>query len=107
MVAVNIVHMDASIWGDPKVFRPSRFNPEEAKTRAPYAFNPFGTGPRNCIGLRLALFEAKLAFVKILSKYQLSLGRDTPLEVTEIVRQGISAPAQPLYLKVARRTQNS
>ena len=103
-VAVNVVHMDASIWGDPEEFRPSRFDPEESKTRSPYAFNAFGIGPRNCIGVRLALFEVKLAFVKILSKYKLSMGKDTPLEITEFTKQGFADPAKPLYLKVSRRS---
>ncbi len=102
-VAVNVVHMDPAIWGDPEEFRPSRFEGEEAKKRSPYAFNSFGLGPRNCIGMRLALFEVKLAFVKILSKYQLQMGKDTPRGEIDLARSGFADPLKPLFLKVSPR----
>ena len=102
-VAVNVVHMNATIWGDPEEFRPSRFEGEEAKTRSSYAFNAFGMGPRNCIGMRLALFEVKLAFVKILSKYKLELGTNTPRENLQLAKAGLAEPLKPLFLKVLPR----
>ncbi|XP_075245810.1 cytochrome P450 3A19-like [Convolutriloba macropyga] len=102
-VAVNVIHNDPKIWGDPEVFRPSRFDPEETKERSPYAFNAFGVGPRNCIGMRLALFEVKMAFVKILSKYKLMRGRDTPDTFTNYLKQQFYDPVEPIFLKVARR----
>ena len=38
---------------------------------------PFGWGPCNCVGMRFALMEAKMALVNILRKYKLHTAPDT------------------------------
>ena len=48
--------------GQPPGVQPGEFFPEAKEKRHPYSFIPFGTGPRQCIGMRLALLEIKLAF---------------------------------------------
>ncbi|KAK2147643.1 hypothetical protein LSH36_543g01024, partial [Paralvinella palmiformis] len=64
------VHYDPDIWGDnPEQFNPERFSKEAIANRHPMAWMPFGLGPRNCIGLRFALVEAKMALAEILRKY--------------------------------------
>ena len=49
------------------------------------AHMPFGHGQRSCIGMRLALMEAKMALVGILKEYQFIEAPDT-----EKVRSSIS-----------------
>ena len=46
------------------------------------AYIPFGTGPRNCIGLRFAQLETKVAIIKMMRNFHLLKGKDTPLKVT-------------------------
>ncbi|XP_076323547.1 cytochrome P450 6g1-like [Tachypleus tridentatus] len=46
----------------------------------PLAWQPFGHGPRNCIGMRFAQLEAKMAISRIVQKYYLM-----PCEKTEKV----------------------
>ena len=45
----------------------------------PMVFQPFGGGPRNCIGIRLAMIIIKLATAQILLKFRLEPTASTPV----------------------------
>ncbi|XP_019636169.1 PREDICTED: cytochrome P450 3A27-like isoform X2 [Branchiostoma belcheri] len=53
------------------------FTSEEREKRDQYDWLPFGAGPRNCIGMRLAMMEAKIGLAKVLMKYRIRTGPDT------------------------------
>nr|KAG5685417.1 hypothetical protein BaRGS_008712 [Batillaria attramentaria] len=69
LVPVISIHRDPAIWPDPMTFDPERHTPEARATRHPYAFMPFGLGPRNCIGMRLAQLEIRMAIATILQHF--------------------------------------
>ncbi|MBV9227889.1 MAG: cytochrome P450 [Chloroflexi bacterium] len=64
-----VVHHRPDIWGDPEVFRPERWDPQNGQKVPPGAFFPFGGGPRICIGMPFAQFEAKLILTSILQRF--------------------------------------
>jgi len=70
------IQRDPDHYPDPLRFDPDRFLPEQK--RDPCAHLPFGVGPRNCIGMRFALFEAKVALVAVLRENTLKPGPRTP-----------------------------
>ncbi|CAN8004875.1 unnamed protein product, partial [Ixodes hexagonus] len=49
------------------------FSRENKRTIHPMAFQPFGNGPRNCVGIRFAQLEMKLTLAKLLTKYNILL----------------------------------
>ena len=61
---------DPEIYPDPETFDPENFSPEKKSTRSPYSYLSFGQGPRNCIGMRLALLFAKLAIIKMVYEFR-------------------------------------
>ena len=54
-----------------------RFSKENKSKIPPNAHMPFGAGPRQCIGMRLAILNAKTVLIEILRKYKFALSPDT------------------------------
>lgn len=69
LIPVYAIHNDPDLWEDPDKFDPERFNQENKESRHPFAYLPFGQGPRNCVGMRLAMLELKMAIAAILQKF--------------------------------------
>ena len=76
---IYAIHHNANYWPDPEQFIPERFTPEEKAKRHPLSYLPFGDGPRNCIGMRLALLEVKLAVVSIIQRIELKAIANTEI----------------------------
>lgn len=64
-------HRDPQFYSQPDKFDPDRFSDENKHKINPYAFLPFGMGPRNCIGSRFALLEAKILFYYLLLNFEI------------------------------------
>ena len=71
-IPIYALHHQAEFFPEPEKFVPDRFLPQNKDQLVPYSFMPFNTGPRNCIGSRFALLEAKTALVSVLLKYELN-----------------------------------
>ena len=56
MISVSGLHRDPNIYPNPDMFDPLRFSKENIAARSPYAYLPFGDGPRVCIGKLFSKF---------------------------------------------------
>ena len=72
---------DEKYFPNPEQFNPENFSKENKEKRNPYAFMPFGMGPRNCIGNRLAQLNLKSGLVHLLSGYKVLTCSKTPEEL--------------------------
>ena len=72
IIPLYAIHHQEEFFPEPFKFDPGRFMPENKDKLLPYTFLPFSVGPRNCIGARFALPEAKTALVSVLLKYNIN-----------------------------------
>jgi cytochrome P450 len=78
-------HRHPQFWKHPETFDPARFTPERETARHPYAYFPFGGGPRACIGSHFAMLEAKIAVAVLLQRFRVrSEQSDLPLDTAGI-----------------------
>jgi hypothetical protein len=59
------------------IYCASRFSKENKGSIDPYVYLPFGIGPRNCIGMRFALMNMKLAVTKVLQNFSFQPCQET------------------------------
>jgi len=71
VVAISpaLTHRHPKHWDDPERFDPERFTKERSTGRKPFAYFPFGGGPRLCIGHNFAMLEAQLIIATVAQRY--------------------------------------
>lgn len=96
-------HHDEKHFPDPLTFDPERFSDENKGNIHPAAYTPFGIGPRQCIGNRLALMQAKIFYYHLLTKY--TIERNERTEVPVQIRKGVMivTPLNGLWLSFKPR----
>ncbi|XP_075066753.1 thromboxane-A synthase [Mixophyes fleayi] len=101
-IPVGCIQNDPQYWPEPEKFRPERFTAEEKQKRHPFLYLPFGAGPRSCIGMRLAILEAKITLFRVLQKFRFETCSQTqiPLQITTL---NTLRPKDGVYVKVVAR----
>lgn len=105
VIPVLAIQRDPNIYPDPMKFDPERFSEKNIANRHPYAYLPFGEGPRICIGMffncklvslniyywwnlisfffilgmRFGLAQTKVALINALKNYRYTLGPNQPV----------------------------
>lgn len=78
-------HHNPEVWQDPESFDPDRFSPENRKHIPPYAYLPFGGGPRLCIGNNFAIMEMQLILVEMIRRYDFSLIPEQDIQMKALI----------------------
>ncbi|XP_058837422.1 probable cytochrome P450 9f2 [Topomyia yanbarensis] len=82
LIPTYAIHHDPKYYPNPEMFDPERFSETNRSKIDIATYLPFGVGPRNCIGSRLALMEVKLILYYLLKDFSLE-----PTEKTQIPLQ--------------------
>jgi cytochrome P450 len=80
-IPVQAIHNDKQHYQYPDRFYPEHFSAENKAKRSPYAYLPFGQGPRNCIGMRFALIEGKAAIAHLVHRFKIVPSANSPIPV--------------------------
>ena len=77
LYSTYLTHRDPAQWERADQFVPDRFVARRGhRTHQPYAYVPFGGGPRNCIGAYYGQVEAKVVLARLLQTVELRLVKD-------------------------------
>jgi cytochrome P450 len=103
MSSIALVQRSEESWPDAKAFRPERFLGGQP---APYAWIPFGGGPRRCIGASFATTEMAAIIPVVLKHFDLAPDRPEPersltRNVTQVPARGARVLLKPRAPRVA------
>ncbi len=75
-----LLHRHPDFWENPETFDPRRFERERERKQHPFAYLPFGGGPRICLGNSFAMMEAVFIIAMTTQRFRLNLVSDQPIK---------------------------
>ncbi|GAB0087591.1 Cytochrome P450 [Sergentomyia squamirostris] len=96
------IHNDPDIYPEPEKFNVDRFTEDNIKSRHPYAWMPFGEGPRVCVGMRFGMMQTRLGLAHVLGKYKVLLSSKTSVPVSMDPRKFFLSPTGGMWLKLEK-----
>ncbi|XP_016986099.1 probable cytochrome P450 9h1 [Drosophila rhopaloa] len=100
-IPIFALHHDPANFEDPESFNPERFAEDRRVERS--VFLPFGVGPRNCIGNRLALMEIKCIVYQLVLNFSLIPAEKTTHNLLDDIRGHGLKPKDGFWLKFKPR----
>src|SRR6202140_1668543 len=85
IVFIYGAHHSPQYWENPESFDPERFTKANEKRKSPFAYLPFGAGPRGCIGGNYATLQILMILSVLLRKYDLRLAPGQTIEARPLV----------------------
>jgi len=94
-------HRDPQFYPNPTTFDPERFSAESKGKINQYAYLPFSHGPRNCIGMRFALTEARVAVAQLVHNFNIQPSKKTLIPMV-YDKSGSIKPKGGMYLALTK-----
>jgi cytochrome P450 len=104
-VPSGAIMKDEKFFSDPLSFDPEHFSAESKAERTPYAFLAFGQGPRNCIGMRFALLQIKIALTRLVANFKVVATSRTPEKAIPDPMSQSGQPRGGVWLSVEKRSK--
>jgi cytochrome P450 len=93
------MHRDPRFFPEPAEFRPERWSDGLAARLPRFAYFPFSSGPRRCVGSSFALMEATIALAVMLPRFELSSPPARAVAAPSITLR----PAGGMHVRIAPR----
>ncbi|KAK3745348.1 hypothetical protein RRG08_045068 [Elysia crispata] len=114
-VPVKSVCSDPDLYPEPELFKPERFLKDHLENQVTdpaggvglgsSMFLPFGVGPRNCIGMRLGLFQVMMVMAAVLRKVRF-VSAPGEFKLPRAVMFGIPPFSEPVMVEVEAREEH-
>ncbi|HMB91308.1 MAG TPA: cytochrome P450 [Rhodothermales bacterium] len=96
-----LLHRDPRFWPDPEQFLPERFAPEHSTERHRFAYLPFSTGVRGCIGEQFAWTEGILVLATLARRWRMHLTSNEPVGLAPSITLRPNRPI-PMHLHLLK-----
>lgn len=100
ILPIYALHRHHMWWENPDVFDPENFAPEKVSARDRYLYLPFGAGPRVCIGMNFAIYEAQVILATLAAHFRFA---PVPAAVPQPVMVMTLRPKGGVRLRVTPR----
>ncbi|KAG1679741.1 Cytochrome P450 3A41 [Nymphon striatum] len=105
--AHKLQYLDQVLSESLRIFPPVAIFAPENKKHDTMAYQPFGVGPRNCIGMRFAQMQFKVAMARILRDYKLVPCEKTETGDLEILYKTVNmTPKNGIWLRAIPRLRD-
>lgn len=84
-ISLYALHRHPRLWDAPDDFQPERFADDEVEKRHKFAYLPFSTGPRKCIGDQFAMAEGQLILASVAQGFDLTLAPDQRIDTAALI----------------------
>ncbi|KAI8903058.1 cytochrome P450 [Gorgonomyces haynaldii] len=84
-VFIALLHKNPLYWDEPEKFNPDRWE----KQPVPGSYMPFGDGPMNCIGQKMAMIEMKVILIQLVRQFKMTLVPDQKINFLSAITYGL------------------